>query len=152
MQKQPVRRSNPGKPISPKRGEVWLVRFNDPPSAPTPPDGTPKEQLPTTGDEIYKQRPAVVLNIAGNWIRKLHIVVPLTSWKAQFKKNQYFWMVEIPKDNSNRLKRDSAADISQIKSVSIERFGKRAIGVVGKDQLDLIVETVAFYIGYSLPN
>lgn len=152
MRKRTARRSNLPNPGIPQRGEIWSVNFNDPPSAPTPPDGTPRQRLPTTGDEIYKPRPAVVLNIPTKWMRRLHIVVPLTKWKTHYKINQYFWMIEIPRDKRNKLSHDSAADTRQVKSVSIERFGRNVIGVVSKSQLDSIVETVAFFIGYSLPR
>ncbi len=107
--------------------------------------------LPTTGDEIYKKRPAIVLDIAANWKFDLHLVVPLTSWKPSFRKNKYFWMIEVPNNNINKLKNRSAADAFQVKSVSTNRFGKKPIGTVSQSQLDLIVETVAFCIGYSLP-
>lgn len=107
--------------------------------------------LPTTGDEIFKKRPAIVLDIAANWKFDLHLVVPLTSWKQSFKANKYFWMIEVRRNNRNKLKNDSAADAFQVKSVSTDRFGKNRIGLVSPSQLDLIVETVAFCIGYSLP-
>lgn len=136
----------------PQRGEIWLVKFNNPPTAPTPPDGTPNARLPTIGDEIYKERPAVILSIESHWERRLHIVVPLTKWKPSFVESRYFWMIEIPKDNRNKLNYNSAADTRQIKSVSIERFGNRPIGVMSPGQLDLIAETVAFLVGYSPPR
>lgn len=152
MPKRSMKPSNPNIPIKPQRGEVWLVNFNNPPSAPNPPKGTPQALLPTTGDEIYKPRPAVVMNIVASWHRELHIVVPLTKWKTHYANNRYFWLIQVPKDNSNKLIHDSAADSFQVKSVSIKRFGKKAIRVVGPSQLDLIAETVAFCIGYSLPK
>ena len=116
----------------PQRGEIWLVNFN-----------------PAIGDEIYKRRPAVVMNIPSRWNLKLHIVVPVTKWQRRFKTNNYFWMVELPKDNSNNLTFDSAANAFQIKSVSHQRFNRK-IGVVTAAQLDLIVETIAFCIGYFI--
>jgi len=79
----------------PLRGEIWWVNFNSPITAPTPPIGTPKSQLPTTGDEIYKARPAVVLTIPYTWNLDLHIVAPITSWQPHFQTNQYFWMTLI---------------------------------------------------------
>lgn len=152
MPKQSPKRSNQKNLVEPQRGEVWLVNFNNPPSVPNPPKGSPRALLPTTGDEIYKPRPAIVINITANWLRQLHIVVPLTTWKAHFARNNFFWLIPIPKDNSNKLKQDSAADTFQIKSLSIERFGKKAIGVVSPNQLNLIAETIAFCIGYSIPS
>jgi len=115
----------------PQRGEIWSVNFN-----------------PAVGDEIYKLRPAVVMDIPAHWNLKLHIVVPVTKWQVRFKTNNYFWMVELPKDNSNHLTFDSAANAFQIKSVSQQRFNRK-IGVVTAAQLNLIAETIAFCIGYS---
>ncbi|MDX2076896.1 MAG: type II toxin-antitoxin system PemK/MazF family toxin [bacterium] len=141
----------PSNPIKPIRGEIWWVNFNAPITAPTPPIGTPKEQLPTTGDEIYKSRPAVVLTIPASWNLALQIVVPITSWQEHFQINQYFWMVKLQADGVNNLNNDSAANILQIKSVSHRRFGNK-IGMVSPDQLNLITATVAFCIGYKLPR
>jgi len=56
------------------------VNFNSPLSAETPEKWVPQESLPTTGDEIFKTRPAVVMNIAERWNLKLRIVVPITEW------------------------------------------------------------------------
>ena len=72
--------------IRPQRGEIWSVNFD-----------------PSVGDEIYKIRPAVVMNISANWNLKLHIVVPVTKWQERFKINNYFWMIELPKDTGNNL-------------------------------------------------
>jgi mRNA interferase MazF len=135
----------------PSRGEIWWVNFNSPITAPTPPLGTPQAQLPTTGDEIYKTRPAVVMNIPASWNLQLAIVVPITSWQNHFQTNNYFWMVKIMADASNRLPNDSAANTFQIKSVSAQRF-TRKIGVLTTQQMDLIAATIAFCIGYNPPS
>ena len=137
--------------ITPQRGEIWYVNFNTPVTAPTPPPGTPKSLLPTTGDEIYKERPAVVMSISQRWRLNLHIVVPLTKWRPHFRANGYFWMIELPKDRRNNLREDSAANTFQVKSVSLTRFLNRH-GTVSSSQLDQIAETVAFCIGYSPPK
>lgn len=50
-----------GTPPKPKRGEIWLVDFD-----------------PTTGSEIGKRRPAVVVGIDGVGRLPLRIVVPVT--------------------------------------------------------------------------
>ncbi len=133
--------------ISPRRGEIWWVNFNSPASAPTPRDGTPKKRLPTEGDEIYKTRPAIVMNIAAHWNRKLNIVVPITGWLDEYTRRNYFWMIKIPKDNSNNLSKDSAAATFEIKSLSLKRFRSK-LGVVSQSQLDLIAQTIAYNIGY----
>lgn len=141
----------PSKPIVPSRGDIWWVNFNSPITAPTPPANTPQAQLPTTGDEIYKTRPAVVMNIASSWNLQLLIVVPITSWQNRFQANHYFWMVKLPADASNRLPNDSAANVFQVKSVSGQRFTQK-IGVLTSAQTDLIAATIAYCIGYNPPK
>jgi len=141
----------PSNPVVPSRGEIWWVNFNTPITAPTPPKGTSQAQSPTTGDEIYKTRPAVVMNIPAAWNLQLVIVVPITSWQNHFQTNNYFWMVQIPKDTTNQLRNDSAANTFQIKSVSAQRF-TRKIGVLTTQQMDLIAATIAFCIGYNPPQ
>ena len=140
----------PKESIEPRRGDIWWVNFNNPASARTPMTGTPRDKLPTEGDEIYKSRPAVVMNIAFNWNRKLRIVVPMTGWSKEYKKNEYFWMIRIPKDTTNNLSKDSAAATFQLRSVSLTRFLSK-LGLVSQAQLDLITETVAYNIGYGIP-
>lgn len=134
----------------PQRGEIWIVNFNSPISAKTPPVGTPRSQWPTTGDEINKARPAVVLSISAEWERELHIVVPLRGWQRQFESNNFFWIVKLSPDGINKLKDDSGADTFQVKSVSRDRF-RKLIGVLSPDQLEQIVDTVAFCIGFTPP-
>jgi mRNA interferase MazF len=141
----------PSNPAAPSRGEIWWVNFNSPLTAPTPPAGTPPTQLPTTGDEIYKTRPAVVMNIPATWNLQLVIVVPITSWQNRFQTNNYFWMVKILADATNRLPNDSAANTFQVKSVAAQRF-TRKIGVLNTPQMDLIAATIAFCIGYNPPK
>lgn len=132
----------------PTRGEIWRVNFNSPLSAKTPEKWVPKNLLPTTGDEIFKVRPAVVMNTAEQWNLKLRIVVPITEWNQDYVANDFFWMVKLPASSLNRLDEDSAADTFQIKSVSLARFGEK-LGVVTKHELDQLADTVAFCIGLS---
>jgi len=143
--------SNPIGQIQPVRGQIWWVNFNSPTTASTPPFGTPKSQLPTTGDEIYKPRPAVVMNIQQSWNLELCIVVPITTWKSHFQTNNWFWLVHLPVDSTNQLSNDSAANTFQVKSVSIQRF-ERKVGFLLPQQMDLIAATIAFCIGYNPPN
>lgn len=138
----------PSNRIQPIRGDIWWVNFNAPITSPTPPSGTPQSQLPTTGDEIYKSRPAVVLTIPHLWNLDLEIVVPITSWQPHFQTKQYFWMIKLFADTTNQLKNDSAVNVLQIKSVSTSRF-KTKIGIMTSQQLDLITATVAFCIGHK---
>ncbi len=130
----------------PRRGEIWRVNFNSPLSAKTPKKWGPKDLLPTTGDEIFKVRPAVVMNVAEQWDLKLRIVVPVTKWDEDYVTNSFFWMVKIPKSKLSGLDEDSGADTFQVKSVSIARFGAK-LGVVTRDELDQLTDTVAFCIG-----
>lgn len=135
----------------PQRGDIWIVNFNSPITAKTPPDGTPSSQWPTTGDEINKARPALVLSINESWEKRLHIVVPLRQWRRRFAERSYFWIVPIARDGVNKLLRDSGADAFQVKSISIKRFGKR-VGAVNTDQLNEITTAVAFCIGFPPPS
>ena len=137
--------------IEPQRGEIWIVNFNAPVTARTPPAGSPRSQWPTTGDEINKVRPAVVLSVKAQWERKLHIVVPLRAWQRHFESNKYFWIVKLSPDGVNKLKGESGADTFQVKSVARERF-RRKIGELVPDQLQIVAGTVAFCIGVWLPN
>lgn len=136
---------------NPQRGEIWWVNFNSPITANSPKSGTSQSQLPTTGDEIYKTRPAVVMNITSHWNLDLLIVVPITKWQERFAKNGYFWMVKIPMDSTNQLRADSAANTFQIKSVSSKRFMSK-MGVFTTKQMTLLAATVAYCIGYSPPK
>ena len=101
----------------PKRGEIWRVNFNSPLSAKTPEKWVPKELLPTTGDEIFKVRPAVVMNIAERWNLKLRIVVPITEWHQDYVDLDFFWMVKLPASRLNGLDEESGADTFQVKLV-----------------------------------
>ncbi|MCY4464097.1 MAG: type II toxin-antitoxin system PemK/MazF family toxin [Chloroflexi bacterium] len=135
--------------IDPQRGDIWLVNFNSPISTKPKAGIKTLSKLPTTGHEIFKIRPALVLSVAEKWEVDLRIVVPLRSWKEWFAENNFFWIVRIQRDSANRLKTDSGADTFQVKSVSTERFVRR-IGNVQPDQLHLIAATVAFNIGLPI--
>ncbi len=94
------------KPPEPHRGEVWLVNFD-----------------PTTGAEIQKMRPAVVMNLDAVGRLPLRIVVPITDWKPRY--DELPWFVHLPPDSSNGLSKASGADGFQVKSVSVDRFAER---------------------------
>jgi len=59
-------------------------------------------------------------------------------------------MVKLPASRLNGLDEESGADTFQVKSVSLARFGGK-LGVVTRDELDQLVTTVAFCIGYAPP-
>lgn len=110
----------------PVRGEVWRVTFD-----------------PTKGDEIRKNRPAVVISTDAYTPLRTKIVVPITSWQEKFVNLR--WMVKIPADDLNGLERDSAADTLQIRCVSYERFVSK-LGTLQATTVDNIATTVAIII------
>ena len=130
----------------PKRGEIWLVNFNSPITAKQPPDSSPQNQLPTTGDEIYKVRPAIVMSISAPFVQELHIVVPVLGWKSYYEKQNFFWMVKLPRDRQNNLKKVSAANAFEVKAVSVRRFHRKT-GELAESQLEVIAETIAYCVG-----
>ena len=117
--------------INPLKGEIWSVNFE-----------------PAKGQEIQKTRPALVIN--ENAIGQLNqrIVVPITEWKGKYK--EWVWMIEIRKSQKNGLTKDSSADSSQIRSVSIQRFSKK-YGEVTLKQLENVLAGVVICIGYDCP-
>jgi mRNA interferase MazF len=114
-------------PPTPKRGEVWLVDFD-----------------PSTGAEIRKRRPAVVVSLDAIGRLPLRIVVPITDWKPQYA--GFPWFVPVPADPANGLAKDSGADAFQVKSVSEARFVRR-IEIVTPTQIDDIASAVALCVG-----
>jgi len=113
----------------PQRGEIWWVDFD-----------------PTTGEEIKKTRPAVVITAPGMGRNQLKVVVPIIGWKPNYTK--YLWMFKLVPSKTNGLIKESGADTSQVKSVSVERFGKQ-LGSVTADELDEILAAIALVIGYN---
>lgn len=115
-------------PMLPLRGEVWRVEFN-----------------PTKGDEIQKQRPAIVISTDSFNPLKTKLVVPLTTWQERFANAQ--WMVKIVADGNNGLDHDSAADALQLRCVSYERFVTK-LGVIQASDLDEIATAIAIVIEF----
>lgn len=112
---------------TPKRGEVWRVRFD-----------------PAVGAEIQKIRPAVVVGMDSIGRLPLKIVVPVTDWKPAFA--NFAWFVHVPATPHNGLAKDSGADAFQVKSVSETRFLDR-LGELTAGQLDDIAAAVAACVG-----
>lgn len=112
----------------PRKGEVWSVGFN-----------------PTTGAEIAKTRPAVV--ISENSIGKLplRIVVPITDWKPRFQ--SYPWFTLLKPTRLNGLTKESGADAFQVKSLSLDRFAGKA-GRLTASQVQAVVDAVGLCIGF----
>jgi len=111
---------------SPKRGEIWLVRFD-----------------PSVGDEIKKERPAVVLSSTRLARLRLRIVVPLTGWAPDFA--NYPWHYKIEANAKTGLAKTSSADALQIKSLSVVRF-VRKLGLLSESDLDEIAQAVELLI------
>lgn len=91
---------------SPRRGEVWLVRFD-----------------PAAGAEIRKVRPAVVASLDSIGRLPLRIVVPVTDWRAEYA--NLSWFTHLPATVANGLSKESGADAFQVKSVSEARFVRK---------------------------
>ncbi|HEX5837831.1 MAG TPA: type II toxin-antitoxin system PemK/MazF family toxin [Anaerolineales bacterium] len=104
------------------RGEIWLVNLD-----------------PTIGSEIRKTRPAVIVSSDLIGILPVRVIVPLTEWKDRFATAP--WMVRVDCDEQNGLRKTSAADGLQIRSVSEQRLVKR-LGNVSNIQIEQIVKAV----------
>jgi mRNA interferase MazF len=92
------------------QAEIWLVSFN-----------------PTTGQEIGKKRPAIVVNSDHVGKLKLRTVVPITDWKNTYA--NYPWMMKISPNIENNLSKESAIDCFQVKSLSTDRFIRSVDGI-----------------------
>jgi mRNA interferase MazF len=99
-----------------RQGEIWEINLN-----------------PTVGAEIKKKRPAVIINDDAIGILPLKVIVPITEWKDRY--HGAIWMVKIEPDNQNMLKKPSAIDTFQIRSISTMRLVKK-IGSVPSKVLD----------------
>ena len=114
---------------NPQRGEVWQVSFD-----------------PAKGEEIQKTRPAVVVNPDSIGRLGLRIIVPVTGWLKTYQK--YVWMVPLTQRPETGLSKPSAADSSQVKSLSVQRFTKK-LGTVTAQELDDIAAAIALCVGYN---
>jgi mRNA interferase MazF len=89
----------------PVRGEIYLVNFD-----------------PTTGAEIKKTRPALILqNDVANRHSPITIVAAITS---KFDDNLYPTEVEIPAGEGG-LKQESVVLLNQIRSIDCRRLAKK---------------------------
>jgi mRNA interferase MazF len=122
--------SNGNVPPDPQRGEIWQVNFH-----------------PQKGQEVTKSRPAVVIGEPklGNWA--LRIVVPVFTERGHYKKCS--WFVWLPASAGNGLEWDGEVDASQVKSLSVDRFGKRS-GTVSDEVLQEILDAVVMCLGYEI--
>ena len=113
----------------PKRGEVWWINFD-----------------PSTGAEINKARPAIVIGVDSIGRLPLRLVVPITDWKPIY--SGFPWFVELSPTSSNGLSKLSGADTFQVKSVSESRFIRRG-GRITDQQVADIAEAIALCVGAS---
>jgi len=86
-----------------KQGQIWEINLS-----------------PTVGAEIKKKRPAVIISDDAIGLLPLRVIVPLTEWKNNFY--DAIWMVKIDPNALNNLKKTSAIDCFQIRSISTKRF------------------------------
>jgi mRNA interferase MazF len=113
---------------NPMRGEVWRVQFD-----------------PKVGQEIQKTRPAIVVGVDEIGRTGLRIVVPVMHWDDKY--DSILWFTYLAPSKNNGLEKESAADSSQVKSVSLERFSEK-IGVLDADQIHEITSAIALCIGF----
>lgn len=111
----------------PLRAEVWTIRFD-----------------PIQGAEIDKLRPAVVVNPVSVGRLPLRIVVPVTGWSSSY--SAIPWLVPLQASTKNGLRKKSAADCFQVRSVSLRRFITK-IGHVRADEIQEISAAVALCVG-----
>ncbi len=99
---------------------------------------------PTQGAEIGKTRPAVVVNPNSVGRLPLRIVVPVTGWKHQYAAVP--WLVQIKPARTNGLRKASAADCFQVKSISLGRFASK-MGVLRANEIEEIGAAIALCVG-----
>lgn len=85
------------------RKEIWMIDLN-----------------PTTGAEINKIRPAVIVSSNNIGALPLRVIVPLSEWNERYISAS--WHVKVTKDAKNNLTKDSTADCFQVRSLSTSRF------------------------------
>ena len=113
----------------PTRGEVWLARL---PRA--------------VGAELQRVRPAAIVNSAAFDTAPVRIIVPLTTWHAEFHGTGNKLLVEATERNG--LDGDSAADYLQVRSVSVERLVQR-IGSLDAELVEEIVGGIVIALDYQ---
>ena len=114
---------------APTRGEVWVVCCD-----------------PTVGSEYKKTRPAIVLNPSWTGRTNMRIAVPITGWDDRYI--SFPWMIRLAPTLSNGLTKESAADASQVRAVSVRRF-VRKLGIVSDERLDETAAGVVLCVGHN---
>jgi len=110
----------------PRRGELWYIDLD-----------------PTKGQELKKERPAVVVSADALGILSLKLIVPLTGWNSRYEDK--LWLVRIDVSNRNGLAKPSAADTLQTRSVDKQRF-TRKLGMLEDEALERIVAALAVLV------
>ncbi len=113
--------------IRPARGEVWSIRFD-----------------PTKGAEMGKTRPAAVVNPLSIGRLPLRLVVPITAWDPKYATVP--WLVYMKPTRKNGLRKVSAADCFQVKSVSLMRFDSK-LGDLNANDVEQISAAIALCVG-----
>jgi mRNA interferase MazF len=108
-----------------RQGEIWDVNLT-----------------PTVGAEIKKKRPAIIINDDAVGVLPLRVIIPITEWKDKFY--GAVWMVKIEANNENNLKKLSAADCFQIRSVSTKRLLRKvgAVPAITLNEIKIAVKAV----------
>jgi mRNA interferase MazF len=112
-----------------RRGEVWLVSFD-----------------PTTGDEIGKIRPAVIVSKDSIGLLLLKVIVPITKWQDRYVGRD--WMVRLEPSAENGLSKLSAADTFQMRSLSQVRF-IRQLGTLSDTAMQEITAALAIILNIN---
>ncbi len=113
----------------PKRGEVWRVNLD-----------------PTTGDEMQKTRPAVVISSDEVGRLNLRLVCPFTDWKPHY--GAVLWLTRVDPSAGNGLTKTSAADAFQTRSVSVLRFVEK-LGTLPAETMNRIAASLALTVEFS---
>lgn len=95
----------------------------------------------TSGAELQKKRPYVVISADAMGNVPVKIVVPLKSWQDRFA--DWDWVVRIEPTQANGLKRVEAVDVMQVKSFDtgkfIERQGRLSAAEMGDITAALVI-------------
>jgi mRNA interferase MazF len=110
-----------------KQSEIWLINLD-----------------PTSGAEMKKTRPAVIVNDNELGKLPLKIIVPITDWKDHYSIAP--WMVKIEPNKTNGLIKNSSIDCFQSRSVSEERL-IRYLGKIESEELVKVQEGITKIIG-----
>ena len=110
-----------------KQGEIWQIGLD-----------------PAIGAEMKKTRPALIVNIDALGKLPLRIIAPITEWKEHY--GTYPWMIKITPSNQNGLKKASAVDCFQIRSVSVDRLTIK-VGSVEPEIIRQVQEAVNLVLG-----